>query len=294
MDIQQHAMLDHRLLLTQDFALINPLQVEASQWQDLDSEALTPKPLASQAHLMPRLVVLRDVSEARRVELIERSDRWARDYDLPLFSALLQTTAPRRRIISHLVGKMLLTTPLKQQMWLRFHDPRVIQQLSWQWSDDQLRILLGPIDAWTWCDPLTSHWRTLGSSSAQPLVDSQIRLSTVQRDQLHRMELLNRSCQRLARRMKPESVCAGLAQRLDLRLKHAIESMGLRDQDDIRLYAEHAVQYGPHLHLHPDMQSRLESAQREELSYTRACVGMDDAELRRLADEVAQRERTLQ
>lgn len=279
----KQVVLDHRQWLAQDFALVNPLQVEALHWEDLPNTPLVAGALQEQQHLFPRLVTLRSLPEPQRMDLLGRSERWQRDSDMPLFSALLQSRASPGRVASHLTKRMLLVSPEDGQVWLRYHDPRVFKHLEWLFTDAQMRAFFGPIEAWTWCDPLNGKWYRRSQPESAP--SAGLQLSKEQWGSLRRMKLLNLSLRAISRKSLQIVLDGEVASRLDGYLREAIDQEGMSEPDDVRLYAEHALRYGVQLHQHPTMRTLIEDARTGECSYVGSCAELSDADLSAMAKQ---------
>lgn len=188
--------LTRRLFLTQDYAVINPLQVGAEDYDDLDVVRLLPAGLERHEHMMPLLVELRGLPEGSRIELLERVDHWSSEHDMPLFSALLACPAEMSRLVFHLRRRMVLRRPGGNSAWLRFHDPRVFQHLRWLLTPAQMASLMGPVTAWTWYDPLRACWQEQECPQTDPR--ARLSLSPSQWQALEQFEALTRRLGELA------------------------------------------------------------------------------------------------
>lgn len=270
--------LNHQLFLQEDFAILNPLQLDPSWWRDLDSMALTPKLFDGQSHLMPRLIELRILPMDVKVRLLERSDDWAKERDFPLFSALLRSTAPRERVASRLIKHMVLRGPDGGEAWLRYHDPRVFMHLHRVLGSGQMRSLMGTVTEWTYLNPIAGSWLTFDRPD---VIESALSVTTpAQWGALTRMEQLNRCLRSVAdlARLNMDQVSAFL----DERIREAIETERLEDPEDIRRYAENALRYGQHLHRNPQMKSLLDAVRRGEMSYITGCSDIGEEGLGKL------------
>jgi len=188
--------LTHRLFLAQDYAVINPLQVGAEGYADLDVVRLLPVGLERHEHMMPLLVELRRLPEDTRIELLERANRWSSEHDMPLFSALLACPVEMSRLVFHLQRQMVLRGPRGNSAWLRFHDPRVFRHLRWLLAPEQMAGLLGPVAAWTWHDPGRACWHEHGRPRTYP--HARLTLSQAQWHALGELEALARRLEALA------------------------------------------------------------------------------------------------
>lgn len=282
--------LDHRSLFAWDLALINPLQVGSSLWNDLPTVPLVPEEVEPQQQLMPRLLDLRDLSDTLRVSLLGRSQRHRRASRHPYFSALLRSEATTREVSAHLVRQLLVSAPDGSRALLRFYDPRVFRHLCWLLDGAQLSTLLGRIDAWCWCGG-PAHWRTHQREGAATSL--RLRLQPRQWETLRRLDLLNKSLQQIERITPALAVDDAVAQRTDALLATAYREYGLADPADRCLFAVQATVFHPGIHSHPQLASRLVRARDAATSYVGACADLDDSTLRELASELAPPSRML-
>lgn len=282
--------LDHRLLFAQDFALLNPLQIENSLWSDLPVTPLLSEETRSQPQLVPQLLELRSLGDAERVELLERSDRHQRGSRHPYFSALLSTDATFDEVRAQLARHLMITAPDQTRALLRYYDPRVFKHLRWLLSEDQLNLLLGRIDTWHWQGGRGgwSNHRRCGTSLL-----SRLYLQPEQWSTLQRLGLLNKSLQQIRRHLPDTTDDASLARRTDGFLDAAHQHYGLTDAADRCLFAVQAIVYHPAIHTHPQLLQRLARTREATSSYVGACRDLTPPTLRSLAAELAPPTRTL-
>lgn len=276
--------LDHRFLLTQDFALINPLQVDSGLWSDLPTVPLVHAAIDSARPLLPHLLELRSLGYAQRVELLERSGRHGHGSRHPYFSALLRSGTGARELAAELSRKLLVTAPDRSRALLRFFDPRVFRHLRWLLDEAQLGSLLGSVEAWSWCDG-SGQWQTQHRGGHSPLPS--LRLHAAQWDTLERFGLLNECLRHIARMAPGLEMDDGLACRTDAFLASAYRQHGFADAMDRCLFAAQAIVYHPRIHGHPQLAKRLASARTGITSYATACGDLDDSTLRSFASELA-------
>ncbi|MGH8074159.1 MAG: DUF4123 domain-containing protein [Lysobacter sp.] len=283
--------IDHRQLAAHAFAIINPLQVDRSQWADLPTTALTPSALAAKADSMPVLLDLTRLDESRRVAVLTRADAWNKDYDAPFFSLLLKTSAAPARVAMHLSGQLLHDAPDGTRTLLRWYDPRVFQHLRWLLTDAQLRRLGGPVEAWAWRDANT-RWHTHDVRAGTD-IDTRLRLSTEQWAVIGRMGVLNRTIAQLRRNAMEIVLNDDAFRRIDACLRQAYDAHEMTDEADARLFAEQGVCY-PGIHAHPEVQRRLARARERSITYVGACVDLDPAALdNRMPERAPQRKEAL-
>lgn len=265
--------LNYRALDEHDFAVINPLQVSSSQWQDLWSVSVVPASLQSQGHLMPMLVELRAMAKDARSMLFARAEAWDSAHDEPYFSALMRTSATNPQLASHLRARFIARNPAGGTCWLRFHDPRVFQHLLWILTPGQIQGLLGPVTLWTWRD-VQGRWHARSRDDRAEAKSPQ--LSAAQWDTLGRIGLLNRTLLRLARKYPALVMDDAFAQRVERLLAESFVRHGLKDEADRRLYVEQIIRFHPSIHQHPSLENRLAMARAGECTYVEACSDLDD------------------
>lgn len=260
--------LDHRLFLQQDYAIINPMQVSKDQYADLAFQRLLPKGLGRHERMMPLLVYFSGMTTDQRIELLERSDQWGCRHETPLFSALLESSESLGRMRSHLLRSMLMARSGSEKVWLRMHDPRVFGHLCWIFNDEQMVQLMGPIRAWSWFNPLSRKWhkqeRPAGWRPAK------LWLSEDQWQRIEQLEALNHCLKIMAKENCGESG-EEVARQLSVALSEAV-GLGLKDIEDLALYALQNLAYGPGLGRSEEVRRRLATMAQEGISYQGVCL----------------------
>lgn len=235
--------LDHRWFLAQDYALVNPLQVALDQYSDLATVRLVPSGFERHARMMPLLVTLKTLSESRRLDLLARAHRWSRYYDLPLFCALLSSSATEHTIQASLRRNLIVSRGDGRQVWLRQHDPRIFRHLRWLLDDAQMANLMGPVTHWTWFDPLAGQWHAY--ARVRDVCAARLRLTPGQWAAVDELEALNRCLRDLAQ-TSPEAPGDEIARQLLQGLQEA-QRQGLGDMTQRCLYAHRQLHHGSHL-----------------------------------------------
>ena len=77
--------LDHRTFLEQDFAVIDPLQVDAALWKHLPATTLGEKEFNCDMAQLPHLLCLRDADELTRLELLNVCEAFTATEDAAFF-----------------------------------------------------------------------------------------------------------------------------------------------------------------------------------------------------------------
>ena len=188
--------LDHRLFLEQDYGLINPLQVGKEHYADLEVHRLMPKGFARHERMLPLLVPLGSLEREQRIELLERTEEWARNHHMPFFSALFTSQHEAGYVRAMLVDRMVSRRPDQVSVWLRFHDPRVFRHLQWLLDPKQVPALMGPAVTWLGFDPLCRHWHCWSRPDSPG--NQRLRLSQEQWQSVEQFEALNRCLRDLA------------------------------------------------------------------------------------------------
>jgi len=265
--------MDHRLFLQHDFALMNPMQLDADLWRDLPTEPLVPELVKNQATLMPRLLLLREMAHDEKMALLDRSVAWQAAYDVPMLPILIQSGAATTVMCAHLKKQMLARHPAGQWYWIRLHDPRVFRHLQWLLDPAQMAYMMGPRSQWTWFDPSTSQWCTDRSPDADPA--QAFRLDTRQWDCVFRMEVLNRALKWLGNE-HPKRVFGQIMYRqLDETVRTAIEVEQLQDLDDQVAYACNAERFGTAFHSTAAVRRCLDDARAGTCSYLGGIADLD-------------------
>ncbi|MDN5782753.1 MAG: DUF4123 domain-containing protein [Luteimonas sp.] len=265
--------LDHRLFLAQDYALINPMQVGKEQYADLNARRLLPKGMERHERMLPLLVHLASLNESQRIELLERTEQWARHYHMPLFSALFSSQYAPDRVNADLLVRVVLRRASGQRAWLRYHDPRVFRHLQWLLDKEQLAALMGPAQTWLGFDPLCRHWHQWPRPdvSGHP----RLRLDAGQWQAVAHFEALNHCLRDLAD--EGEASDDDTARALLDGLLEA-RQQGLAQSMDAMLYARQRLEHGPGMSQLPAVALRLRQTREYQTSYVAACdtLSIDD------------------
>lgn len=270
----------HRTLLEHDFALIEPIRVEASARADLGGWPVVPKGREESADNCPLLVELRILSNEERIALLERITAWPATRGVPYFSALIDCPDAVETLQHHLANRSSVRHSDGHTVWLRYHDPRVFPYLSWMLHPDQLGTLLASIRRWTW-PGADGRWHSLiheGASAGKRA--GGLRIDADQWPDIGRAASITAVRVALTRTAPELQQDAALAQAVNQRLVEAARTFPHATTDGRRLYAEHAVRFGDGLFRHPDMQHQLAPVFAGQQDYLPACADLDDATLR--------------
>jgi hypothetical protein len=122
-------MIDHNLLKNHAYGL-----VAAEHLETLPS-GIAHIPLASgimddSISLMPSLIELSQLNEAKSLELLELMDSQINDDEMPVISTLIKSDYDLKRIKSYFARVQICSNFKGGRAWLRVHDPRVLMQLK--------------------------------------------------------------------------------------------------------------------------------------------------------------------
>lgn len=223
--------LSHRLLDEHDFAVVDPLLVEALP-PDLPAIPMAPLSLVNEAHLMPMLVPLNEASEAAKTACLEGIEQAALAGRQPAVSTLLRTDADPERVRTHAAARIVLPTKTLGSLWLRWHDPRVFLQLRWMFRPELLRTLFGPVHACTLFHAGGWHCAEVDASSQHAAwrtsVDEDARLLDI--------GLINDTLVALPPLARVDEV-AQSSRAIHELLQRARHRHGLSHEDDLRAFA---------------------------------------------------------
>lgn len=276
------AVLDHRLLLAHEYALINPLQVDEDTWNDLPVETLLPTAFQSQPALMPILLPMADMDADSRVALLARSREWEAEQSTPWFSALLASSASLSRIRHHLERNLQVRQRDGTHDLFRYFDPRVMRHLQWILTSDQRDCLLGPVTRWTWRLAL-DDWHSV--VPVEPATQ-RLRLSSEQQQTLLHLDELNTCLVRLKQVDPDREQDHELARAVHDALAQAADKVGLDETEDRQLFALQTVRFGPRIHQSPELRARLDRTLGGQSTYTVACDDLDDHAMRCMAADL--------
>lgn len=271
--------MDHRLLFAHDYALINPLQIEASAWESWPAKPIAVPQLGTQSLALPRLLNLRVLSDAESTTLYEQVLQWEKaNPDRPFFTALFAADLSEERVLNRLGSRFLYRRSPQEHVLLRWYDPRVFCHLLWLLDERQLAQLLGPVRVWSWRDA-AGVWHQY-EPAAIPATFAPFRPSPAQWATLGRLGVLNRILVYLASEYPSLQVKPAQAEQF---LAQAYETWDMEDESDCRLFVEQALCIHPDIHQHPAMRERLQQVQRRECSYVGACADLDPSDLQSMA-----------
>jgi hypothetical protein len=157
--------LDHQILARHAFAVADPAALEDLP-ADIRSEALVPASLAASAHLMPRLIDLRAMTEERSGALLESLHQAHTSGQAPPIALLVRTELDSKEFTGYWNALQLAMPQPGQPAWLRVHDPRVLHQLLRILNPAQRRKLFVRSAAFTYW--VAGEWLTAQANDAVP------------------------------------------------------------------------------------------------------------------------------
>ena len=156
---------DHQILARHAFAVVDPAALEDLP-EGMRSEALVPASLAASAHLMPRLIDLRTMTDERSGTLLESLHQAHTSGQAPPIALLVRAELDSKEFTGYWNALQLAMPQPGQQAWLRVHDPRVLHQLLRILNPAQRRKLFGRSAAFTYW--VAGEWLTAQASDAVP------------------------------------------------------------------------------------------------------------------------------
>jgi hypothetical protein len=196
----------------------------------------------------------------------------------------LFSDAPPNLIANHLGALMVQRMPADfperggKRHLLRVQDPLVLSALWEIVTPEQASVLLGPISAW-YVVGTDFHLRTFTPLKTTPYLDGSIDFSVEQwqdiraLEYVHRAALLSRRLFDMEQNRRPWLAAMRRAQQL-----------GLSDEDDLRLFAHHAVTVHPYFDCHPALLDVLSQWRTE--GYGGATADLSDADWDTIAAEM--------
>lgn len=255
----------HRTFLAQTHAIIDPTQVAAAAFAHLPVQPLVPAELKGCLRQPPLLVSLETLSWEERLALLDRADAHLRERGRPLFCTLLACDDPAR-LRGHLQHLMGLWRPGSGRVWFRVHDPRVFRHLRWLLTPAQMAVVMGPVSAWTWHEPLGSTWRTHHRPAERAPYG--LLLQPEQWQGLDQMGVIN-GCLRDLAHDHPGSGSGQLRAVMEGVME--ARAVGIEHPKDLRLYARQRLQQGRQFAQQPAVAARLAKMRAQGMSYAMAC-----------------------
>lgn len=242
-------MFDHRLFQQHRFALLDPAAREVIA-DDIATMPLVPSGMSEDSeHLLPRLVVLRSLSQAQRGTLLDLMDEMEPDAWPPL-CAMLDSEFEPERIAAHMKELQVLKSyrgSSVDKAWLRVHDPRVFTQLLRILPDEHRTALLGPVSRWT--IPLAGEWLTTERPQSSTLSSCAQRHWPLAR--IADIGIVNRALSRAG--VANHSAVLTVSANIEAQILRARTLYGLSEADDLVEFAFRALTVSKRFDQHPDI-----------------------------------------
>jgi len=267
------------LLLTHDYALIDQLAVEGLP-NDLPILSLVPPKLENDAHLLPLLVSLSELSKERRLEIQAQQELAVANGQTPLLTTLLASAADPTKLRKHLTERLIVRLADHSKALLRYYDPRVFTQLQWMLPMQRLSALFGPIAHWTLY--LDGAWQ---STPASADVHGVWGVDKPTCARLERIAMINQTLAQL-----PQETRAGkrtqLGEQIDRLLVYAQEQYRFERDEDRVAFAVHGVTVNPRFDQHATIRTLIERLAEQQQSYSDASALLDQAAWQRIAQDM--------
>lgn len=140
---------DHQLLQRHAFGLADASTLDQLP-EGIQTEVLVPPVLVASAHLMPRLLDLRNLRNDQMTALLECLYRAQVEQRPPPVSLLIDTDLKSKEFARYWNAMQLAAPAPQRQAWLRLHDPRVLHQLLRILNAAQRQKLYGRSTAFTY------------------------------------------------------------------------------------------------------------------------------------------------
>lgn len=262
--------MDHRTLLEQDFAVVDPLQTDASLWSHLPAKPLGDEQFDCDTTKLPHLLCLRNVDELVRIELLDVCEAFTAGEGAAFFCALIRTKESESSLARRLSSRMVLARKSNGlKYFFRYFDPRVFLHLPRILTDVQMSTLLAPATAWVWRDPTAQRWQEhqIVASVSEARVTPPLSLDDKQIDSIARIELVNRVLRRLQPEQGEQAHAPSMTLAIDSHALRAIETERLVSVDDQAQFVLDAIKYGAQVHEALAVRHILDNTRNNEVSY---------------------------
>jgi|GEM_PF-2022837 len=274
----------HRFFMSQDFALINPMQIDADIVALWPSEPIVPDALKGQEKHMPRLIALAELDEDDRLYRLDQTMNYGSARNKAPFCGLLRSPASPSRVARHVQSAMVQKIG-GEAMWLRLHDPRVWLNLRWILRPFQVDALLGPISHWSWPVPGSEHWT---ASTREREAAQRLDLDIDQMRALSMTGSVNRVFARLARDGAPV-LDTDASRRTAFDEMMRAQALGLSTDEDVEFFAFLSLVRSPQVHDQPVERRMIDLAVAGECGYLSAWMDEYSQSMELNAEELDER-----
>lgn len=274
--------LDHRRVFSCSFALLDPAACRKpllAAWDEAFTQhTLVPDGFAPQAGKLPRLVVLRDLTDKQRNTLLDLL--LGHTADAPACAALLETEAGSERMVRHGLRLLAPHFPGNRRGIFRFYDPTVFEHLGWMLRPHELAALFGPITAWLL--PMRGRWHVQTPPHLPGATPVSFQLSSATWQRVQRIAAIHATLE-----LAPtwQAAPAAWGPKADELLARA-EQHQLADRDDAIAFASHGLRWHADLDTHPRMASLLHDCIGHPTRYRRRTGSWSDADWQAIAADL--------
>lgn len=252
------------------------------------SKVIAPAFLGQDTDRCPLLVDARTLPPAELHALHDQLDEQTSARDETLASLLLAAPANNdmTSLAEHLGRRLQIQIqPQDPPKQFRYFDPGTFLQLPRILGEAGMVRLLGPVPSVM--VPWAGHWSVIDRPSSLPIAGGAQYTPSQIRDLLG-LGMVNRVANQLAP-AKDAQAWQSQGQAIQQHVMRA-QAHGLTSQDDLLLFALHAMQRHPRFDSHPQIQALLHelrsSTPDDELSYDDLTSGLTPAQWQQLADEL--------
>ena len=140
---------DHQILSRHTYGLVDAVMAEDLP-NGIATETVSPPDLAAHAHLMPKLIDLRNLPPDISKPLLECLYRAHQEHQQPPMPLLVQTKMAPHLFLRQWNALQVSAPQPGHKVWLRLHDPRVLHQLLRMATPAQRRHLFGKCESYTY------------------------------------------------------------------------------------------------------------------------------------------------
>ena len=278
------------LITCHTHAIIKWSGVVSADWhKELPVHPLVPRYLRSDADKMPVLLKLDELSDAQIEQFCLNLEVAAENPRLHLLSCLLDVSPETSTgsLVFHLAEKLLLNgfRPKGQKLLLYYYRSKAFLLLRRVFSPEQLCQFYGPVQSWT--VPFQNEWMSFPPPQATGVVPELWMASDGQVQRIQRIgpinEVLGRQMKETNQRWESLDDFYADAEKIDRILVCAEQNYHLRDDDDLLVFAEHALKNGEHFHWHPMIQERLQVVAQQGWGYAQASAKLTEDDWKKIA-----------
>ncbi|KVG58889.1 DUF4123 domain-containing protein [Burkholderia territorii] len=172
----------------------------------------------------------------------------------PVICAIVECGKATGRLQHHLADRLVLHAPTSGDAVFRYYDPRVFPHLGRVLEEEQIDALLGPVETWTYLDPM-GDWKVV-KGVVEP--EATFSVTADQYARIARIELVQRALDLLRRNgtvSRPDTPAL-----LDAQLAKG-EAHGL-DGGDLLAFALHGALVSPYFDRHPRVRAVLQASRK--------------------------------